>query len=69
MPFSESDLAAIDRAISSGEQRIKFSDGREVEYRSIDELRRARTTVQGELGLAGGTKRVRQVRLYSEKGF
>lgn len=69
MPFTADDLAAIDRAIKSGELRVKFADGREVQYRSMDELLKARALVQGEVGTSTGCKRVRQIRLYSDKGF
>lgn len=41
MAFTQSDIDALDRAISSGELRI-MSNGREVIYRNIDELLRAR---------------------------
>lgn len=69
MAFTQTDIDSIDRAIASGELTVRFADGRETTYRSIAELRSARALMQGDIGLAGGTKRVRQVRLSSTKGF
>jgi hypothetical protein len=52
MSWTTSDLTAIERAIASGALRVKFSD-RDVQYRSIDELLKARETIQKTL--AGST--------------
>jgi hypothetical protein len=49
MAFTSADLAAIDAAIASGAMEIRFSDGRSVQYRSIDELMRARALIAGEV--------------------
>lgn len=48
MPFTTSDLAAIDKAIASGELSVQFGD-RKVLYRSIDELLKARELVISDL--------------------
>lgn len=69
MAFTQSDIDTLDLAIKSGELSVRFSDGREVTYRSISDLQKARAMMQSEVGTATGTRRIRQVRLYSEKGF
>jgi hypothetical protein len=48
MSWTTTDLTAIETAIASGELRVKFSD-REVQYRSIDELLKARDVIKGVL--------------------
>ena len=69
MAFTQADIDTLDMAIKSGELRVHFADGREILYRSVDELMRARALMQGEAGTPSGTKRVRQLRMYSDKGF
>jgi hypothetical protein len=46
--FTSDDLAALNAAIASGELTIKHN-GREVTYRSMDELLKAKQTVEAEL--------------------
>lgn len=55
MALTATDIAAIDRAIASGELDIQFSDGRRVTYRSIDELLKAKAEAQKEVNAAAGT--------------
>lgn len=38
---TQADIDAIEKALASGERRVRFSDGREVEYRSVADLRGA----------------------------
>ena len=45
MAYTDSDLQALERAIATGERMVQFAD-RSVEYRSIDELIRARDEVR-----------------------
>lgn len=63
MPFTDDDLAAIDSAIATGELRVSYAD-RTVEYRSIEELKKARDIILSQL--AG---RPKQYRVVTEKGF
>lgn len=57
MSWTSTDLTAIETAIASGELRVKFSD-REVQYRSIDELLRARDIIKSSIaGAAAPTVR------------
>lgn len=63
MAFTQDDLDRINAAIATGELRVRYAD-REVEYRSIDELKKARDIILGALN-----GRARQHRLYADKGF
>lgn len=48
MAFTQTDLDNINTAIATGEMTVEFN-GRRVTYRSMAELERAKTHVQGEL--------------------
>lgn len=50
MAWSESDLTVIETAIASGELRVKYAD-KEVEYRSLEELLKARDLIRKALGI------------------
>ena len=69
MPFVAADLEQIDRAIVSGERVIRFTDGREVVYRDVDELRVARKMVQDEIAASIGSPGRHQVRFNTRKGW
>jgi len=45
MAWTSTDLTAIERAIASGELTVRFGD-RQIQYRSIDELLRARDLIK-----------------------
>lgn len=51
MAFTPSDLAAVERAIASGELSVS-SNGRSVTYRSMLDLVRARDMIRAELDRA-----------------
>ena len=51
MAFSQSDLDALDKAIATGAMEVRYSDGRQVRYRSLAELRNIRDQIRTELGL------------------
>lgn len=67
MAWTQTDLDRIEAAIASGELRVGF-EGRNIEYRSIEELRKARAEIKAELAQSG-TPIVRQIRISSTKGF
>jgi hypothetical protein len=46
MAFTTSDLTAIESAIASGELTVRYADGKEVTYRSIGELMKARDLIK-----------------------
>lgn len=54
MAFQESDLVKLDKAITSGNRRIKYADGTEVEYQSIKDMIAARALIKSEIAGAAG---------------
>ncbi|MFW3895932.1 phage head-tail joining protein [Pseudomonas bharatica] len=61
MAYTQKHLDAVERSIARGEKIVRYED-RTVEYRSVDELIRARDVIRTELAQATG-KRSRVVRL------
>lgn len=61
MAWTQTDLDTIDAAIlalvTSGAQTVRFSDGREVTYYSLDELLKARDLVKQTVDGQGGKLR------------
>lgn len=73
MPYTETQLEALRRALATGEHRVTFAD-KTVEYRSVEELRAAIRDVEAALARekaeAGtGKPLVRQIRVTTSKGF
>ena len=74
MAHTQADLDAIKAAIASGEQSVEVA-GRKVQYRSIDDLRKARDDIAAELAneAAASTTAVRRgnftVRFATGRGF
>ncbi len=56
MAFSTTDLDAVNRAIASGELVVRV-DGRSVEYRSLDDLIKARDLIKADLDTQNATAR------------
>lgn len=54
----EANIAALEAALASGEHRVRY-DGREVEFRSVDEIKKALAYWQDQLAVATGTLRRR----------
>ena len=52
MAFTAADVEAIERAIARGETKVRFADGREVTYRTVEDLLRARSAMQAETTVA-----------------
>lgn len=52
MAFTQAQLDAVETAIASGELKVMF-DGREVIYRSIDDLLKARDVIKSSLQASG----------------
>ena len=66
--FTEQQLQALRDALANGVRRVRF-EGREVEYRTIDELKEAIATAEAEIAKANGERVVRQIRIETQKGF
>jgi len=58
MAFTESDLQSVNTAIASGELTVKVA-GREVTYRSLDDLLKARAAITSDIAAARAGGRVR----------
>lgn len=48
MAYTADDLGPIERAIASGNLRVRYAD-REVQYRTLDEMIRIRDLIRGEI--------------------
>lgn len=62
MSFTQKHLDAVEAAIARGEKTVRYND-RTVEYRTVDELLKAREEIRTSLINAAGP-RSRVVRLY-----
>jgi len=51
MPWTASDLDTINDAIATGARKVRFADGREVEYRSLADMRSIRDEIAQAIGL------------------
>jgi len=69
MAFTQADLDALKAIAKTGTRHVRFSDGREVTYRSMAELQAAIAMVAAEVGAAQGTPRVRRRRFATDKGL
>lgn len=52
MAYQQGDLDKLDAAILSGVKAVTFADGRKTEFHSLDEMRRLRADIKGELSAA-----------------
>ena len=53
MAFTAADLTTLDAAIASGAAEVRFSDGRQVKYQTMDAMLRARSMIAAQV--SGGT--------------
>ena len=68
MPYTEQQLQALKDGLANGARRVRFGD-REIEYRSVDELKAAIAAAETELAKTSGTPTARQIRISTQKGF
>jgi len=69
MAYSQTQLEALEAALASGTLRVTF-EGRSLEYRSVDELKKAIAEVKASLAAADPVRpRSRVIRAYTSKGF
>jgi hypothetical protein len=61
MAYTSQDLENLQQAIAEGVYRVRFSDGRELTYRSLDEMRRIESAM---IDLLGQEQSVRLKRHY-----
>jgi len=65
--YTEEQLQALRDALANGVRRVRF-ENREIEYRSIEELKAAIAAAEAELAKSRGAV-VRQIRISTEKGL
>jgi predicted GTPase len=65
--YTEQQLQALRDALAAGVRRVRF-ENREIEYRSVEELKAAIAAAEAELAKSQGAL-VRQIRVSTEKGF
>ena len=58
MAFVQSDLDKINAAIGSGVGRVKYADGSEIQYRTMDDMLRARQMIVDALTPPANSSRV-----------
>lgn len=68
MAYTEEQLQALRNALASGVRRVRFGD-REMEYRTVDELRAAIAAAELDVARTGATPIARHIRISTEKGF
>ncbi len=68
MPYTEQQLQALRDALANGVRRVRFGD-REIEYRTIDELKAAIAAAEADVSKSSGAPVTRQIRVSTEKGF
>jgi hypothetical protein len=57
MAYTLSDLENLRQRIAEGVSKVRFSDGREMTFRSLDEMRRIEESMIADLGLNPSTSR------------
>lgn len=66
--YTEQQLQALRDALANGVRRVRFGD-REIEYRTIDELKAAIAAAEADVSRSSGVPLTRQIRVSTEKGF
>lgn len=69
MPFTQTDLDNVNRAIASGVTEVRFADGRLVTYRGVKDLMIAKLDIETELLSASSSTIVRQIRPIIGRGW
>ncbi len=68
MPFTKSDLDALDAARKQGAKRIRFQD-RDFEFDSVDDYIKLRNLILNDIAQQTGPQQIRQVRIYTNSGW
>jgi hypothetical protein len=66
--YTDEQLQALRDALANSVRRVRF-EGREIEYRTVEELKAAIAAAEAELAKASGKPAIRQIRVSTEKGF
>lgn len=62
MAFTQSDIDALKAAIATGALRARYADGREVQYRSLAEMRETLGLMRDEAANGSGGSNARSFR-------
>lgn len=68
----EARLDKLKKALASGAKSLTFESGgvtQRVDYRDVDEIKKAIASVEGELAIASGAPRIRRFVFTSDKGL
>ena len=69
MAYSQAQLTALESAIAKGVTTMRLN-GRQIDYRSLDEMERLRDSMRAELGVASSKSgRSRMINLGGGKGL
>lgn len=68
MAWTESDIAKLKSDLAQGALRVRYAD-RDVQYRSLEEMKDLLGQMQADVDKAAGVKRTRQVRFTTRKGW
>ena len=66
--YTDQQLQALRDALANGVRRVRFGD-REIEYRTVDELKQAIAVAEADVAKNGGATPVRQIRVQTQKGL
>ena len=66
--YTDQQLQALRDALANGVRRVRFGD-REIEYRSVEELKAALAAAEADAARNAGTPVIRQIRVETQKGF
>jgi hypothetical protein len=66
--YTDQQLQTLRDALANGVRRVRFGD-REIEYRTVDELKQAIAVAEADVAKTSGSAQVRQIRVQTQKGF
>jgi hypothetical protein len=66
--YTDQQLQALRDALANGVRRVRFGD-REIEYRTVEELKEAIAAAEADVTKNSGTPVIRQIRVQTQKGF
>ena len=66
--YTDQQLQALRDALANGVRRVRFGD-REIEYRTVEELKEAIAAAEADVTKKRGTPGIRQIRVQTQKGL
>jgi hypothetical protein len=68
MPFTQTDIDALDAAYKQGARQIRSADGKTLEFHSVDDYIKLRNLMQNDASSTSAPA-VRMVRTYTDSGW